>query len=362
MSYFAHASVRLTKANSLEKLATRQSSDLPILFAGGKKVVSAWNRLRKHDALPVDLNRASFRGEYFSKADFSGLHLENTNFSTSILQEANLSKSHLYRANFVNADLRGADLSGAHLVEANLSYANLTGASLAGATLDKTSLECALLVDVDLSGAAINECCVYGLSAWNLSLATTVQKNLIITPKDEPAIVVDDLEIAQFLYLLLSSNSIRSAIDTITSKVVLILGRFSVERKAVLDVVRSLLRNSGYVPVLFDFEAPRSRDLTETISLFAHLARFVIADVTDPRSVPQELMRIVPSMPSVPIQPLLLSCQEPWGMFEHFQRFPWVLPPLLYKDIEELIASFNKCAVEPAEAFCANRIVRGEGR
>jgi uncharacterized protein YjbI with pentapeptide repeats len=345
----------MSKAKSLKRLAELKSNNVPITFVGGKKVVASWNGFRKNGTIPLDLDGASFRDEYFNKANFSGLHLDQANFSNSILQEANFSGSHLYRANFAEADLRNADLSGALLLETDLSYANLTGASLAGATLDNTSLECATLVDVDLSGAVINECCVYGLSAWNLSLATTVQQNLIITPEDEPDIVVDDLEIAQFLYLLLNSQSLRRAIDTITSKVVLILGRFSGDRKAVLDVVRSLLRNRGYVPVLFDFEAPRNRDLTETISLFAHLARFVVADITDPRSLPQELMRIVPSMPSVPVQPLLLSREEPWGMFEHFQRYPWVLQPLLYEDIDALIACFDEGVVRAAESFYANR-------
>ena len=50
-----------------------------------------------------------------------------------------------------------------------------------------------------------------------------MQKNLIITPHGEPAITVDNLEVAQFIYLLLNNESVRRVIDTITSKVVLIL-------------------------------------------------------------------------------------------------------------------------------------------
>jgi hypothetical protein len=48
-------------------------------------------------------------------------------------------------------------------------------------------------------------------------------------------------------------------IDTITSKVVLILGRFTPERKSVLDAIRDQLRKRNYLPVLFDFEKPSNR-------------------------------------------------------------------------------------------------------
>jgi len=66
---------------------------------------------------------------------------------------------------------------------------------------------------------------------------------------------------------------------------VLILGRFAPERKAILDAIRDALRTRDYLPVLFDFEKPSSRDITETVSTLAHMARFVIADITDAKSI-----------------------------------------------------------------------------
>jgi hypothetical protein len=69
-----------------------------------------------------------------------------------------------------------------------------------------------------------------------------IQSDLIITDWFDPIIVVDNIEIAQFLYLLLNNQNIRHVIDTITSKVVLILGRFTPERKAILDAIRDELR------------------------------------------------------------------------------------------------------------------------
>jgi hypothetical protein len=104
------------------------------------------------------------------------------------------------------------------------------------------------------------------------------------------------------------------------------------------------------LPVLFDFEKPASRDLIETVSTLAHMARFVIADITDAKSIPQVLMAIVPNMPSVPVQPLLLASQQEYGMFEHFRRYPWVLEEVLYDDQQRLLAELSEKVIAPAEA------------
>src|SRR5438270_891546 len=78
--------------------------------------------------------------------------------------------------------------------------------------------------------------------------------------------MLDNLKIAQFIYLLLNNREIRDIIDTVAKKAVLILGRFTPERKVVLDALREALRTCGYLPILFDFEKPASRDITETVS------------------------------------------------------------------------------------------------
>ena len=77
---------------------------------------------------------------------------------------------------------------------------------------------------------------------------------MVVSRWDEPAVTVDNIEVAQFISLLLHNEKIRDVIDTITSKVVLILGRFTDERKAVLDALRGELRKRNYQPILFDFD------------------------------------------------------------------------------------------------------------
>jgi hypothetical protein len=60
----------------------------------------------------------------------------------------------------------------------------------------------------------------------------TKQQDLIITDVDEPTVTVDDIEVAQFVYLLLHNEKIRDVIDTIGKKAVLILGRFTPEQSS----------------------------------------------------------------------------------------------------------------------------------
>jgi hypothetical protein len=149
-------------------------------------------------------------------------------------------------------------------------------------------------VETNFEGANLTGCSVYGIAAWNINLAGAQQSDLVITRANEPVITVDNLEVAQFIYLLLHNDKIRGVIDTITSKAVLILGRFTPERKAVLDAMREALRQRNYLPILFDFERPTDRDFTETIMTLAGMCLFIIADITNPKSSPLELQAAVP--------------------------------------------------------------------
>jgi hypothetical protein len=136
----------------------------------------------------------------------------------------------------------------------------------------------------------------------------TRQENLIITPPGQTVIAVDNIKVAQFVYLLLNNEEIRDVIDTITSKAVLILGRFSDDRKPILNALRDALRDKGFLPIVFDFERPKRRDFTETIMTLAGMSCFVIADITNPRSAPLELQATVPDymIPFVPISDTIL--------------------------------------------------------
>src|SRR5215472_6964280 len=312
----------------------------------------------------ADLTAANLGGAYLSEAnlheaDLDKANLYRTDFSGANLREAHLNEADLTGANLYRADLSGAGLGGANLGLANLREADLTGAypnaahirgaNLSGAKLIGAYLEAAILLDTDLTGADLTGCRIYGVSAWGLKLDESKQLNLVITPEDEPQITVDNIEVAQFIYLMLHNKKIRDVIDTITSKAVLILGRFTAERKAVLDALRDELRKRNYLPILFDFAVPAARDITETVSLLARMARFIIADLTDPSSIPKELEAIVPGL-AVPVQPLLEGSSRPYAMFKDYWKYDWVLPVYRYEGLEPLLATLAEKVIAPAEA------------
>ena len=334
----------------------------------------AWNKWRKKHPIRPDLSGASLFGVNYhaeeplwkgyvtdlagidlSKANLDRAFIESTDLSRANLSEAILSGANLRRADLSNANLRGADL-----YEADLYQANLNGAILADARLTR-----ARLVDVNLENATLENCNVYGVAAWDVKLNEgTNQTNLVISDPSrtgEPPIVLDSVEVAQFVHLLLRNEKIRGVIDTVTSKTVLILGRFTAKRKRVLDALRVALRDRGFVPVLFDFPPSPNRDLTETIQLLAAMARFVIADLTDAKSLPQELTVIVPNLPSVPIQPILLESQYAYAMFEHWERYPWVLAKFLYKSEKQLLKNLEDKVIAPANSWRAGAADVGGG-
>lgn len=305
--------------------------------------ISAAN-LSGADLLETKLGKANL-----IEANLSGANLNRANLREAKLTWANLSASHLIGSDLSKANLTGANLSmanitGADLIEANLSKTNLTKARLGGANLSAANLTASLLIETDLTNADLTGSRVYGMSAWRVKLGKgTKQLGLVITPENEPEVTAEDLDVAQFLCLMLRSEKLRRSIETITSDVVLILGRFPPERKAVLDAVRDQLRNSafGYVPVVIDFQKPRSPATDESVMTLARLARFVVADLSDSKSVLQALQLIVASNPMLPVQPLIIAAQQDSGMLDIIERFPSVLRTYRYEDLAQLTADVD---------------------
>jgi hypothetical protein len=256
-----------------------------------KDGTTRWNQWRR-DFPEI---RPLLYGADLDGADLSGANLANANMIRSLLRDATLVDANLHEAN-----LDGADLSRANLTRANFCRTDLYETILSGAILESANLQGTQLAKTDFAGAQLVNCRIYGLSAWDLKVdEKTTQKDLVIVYEKPPEgqdgqrgeghVVVDDLRIAQFIYLLIHNENIRDVIETVSQKAVLILGRFTPEHKAVLDAIRKWLRDKEYVPILFDFDKPSQRDFDETVKVLAGMSRFIIADITNPSSSPLEL-------------------------------------------------------------------------
>jgi uncharacterized protein YjbI with pentapeptide repeats len=295
--------------------------------------------LAKADLIQANLSNADLTGANLAKADLSGANLSGANLANADISEAKLLQVNLYRANLTGANLSEAKLNGADLVETNLVRANLSRADMSGARV----------IGATLNGATLTDCRVFGISAWGLKGSEEAQQsNLLITAEGESEITVDNLEVAQFIYLMLHGDKIRGVINTIGQKGVLILGRFS-ERKYILEGIKTKLRDIGYVPIVFDFERPVNRDFTETVMTLAGMSRFIIADITQPKSVPLELQATVPDY-MIPMVTIIEKGEKPFSMFRDLwiKYRDWVLEPLAYDSIEQLQRVFQKAIVDPA--------------
>jgi hypothetical protein len=309
----------------------------------------------------ANLQDANLQGTRFYRAYLSGANLKRAklqgadlraNLERAQLQDAKLQNAMIENANLREAQLQRADLSGADLYRANLDTTNLTDANL-----HKAHLERALLINTKLKGAILTGARVYGISAWDVETdKETKQTELIITPRGEPEVIVDDLEVAQFIYLLVNHKKIRNFIDSVTKKGVLILGRFGGGGIEVLQAIAAWLRkreNGGYLPMLFDFPRPDSKTYTETVRTLVGLARFVIVDLSGP-SVPQEITATV-DLHEIPFVPILEKSRKNWSMFKDFLVKERVIKTVRFTDTEHLLAILPERVIAPAEKLIAKR-------
>jgi uncharacterized protein YjbI with pentapeptide repeats len=227
----------------------------------------------------------------------------------------------------IDPDLSEAYLGGADLSHADLSRADLCLAELVGANLSRANLFEAELLEANLSGANLFKAEVLGanLSGANLFKADLSRANLRL--------------------------GIRKIIDTVGRKGVLLLGRFTEGRIAVLERLREELRKRGYLPIVFNFDKPETKDFTETVRLLAGLSKFVIADLTSPKSAPYELGAIV-SQTMIPFKPIIAGDETPFAMLQDsWINYPdRVFQPLHYSSVDALIASLDEKIIRPAEA------------
>jgi hypothetical protein len=260
------------------------------------------------------------------------------------LRSADLEEADLRAADCAGADFSGATLRNAQLGHANLSWARFIGADLTGASVRAAQLTHAVLLRTRVEGADFGYCHVYGISAWDLTGTAVDENELLVTPPGEARLRTDSLSLAQLMYFLSRREHARDVIDALSRRIVLVLGNFKSERKAILRVIGGELRRKEFLPMIFDFAGPAHKDTTGTVETLARLASFIVADLTDPSSVPHELATTVPFLRTTPVVLLRELGASGYSMVDDLQAYPWVLevqqygsPELLVRKLPDII-------------------------
>jgi uncharacterized protein YjbI with pentapeptide repeats len=304
--------------------------------------------------------KSDFSCADLTQASMSLLKCIETNFNCADLSRALLHESTVFVCNFDEADLEDASLNGALLNGSSFRNARLwsTGWSLSdlsGCNLNGADLSFAHFIKTKLGGADLTGARVYGVNCWDVEVSDeTIQRDLIVTPAKDPTISVDDIRVAQFVHLILTNSNLRTVINTIGQKAVLILGRFGGGGIEVLRAVRKGLRECGYLPMIFEFARPEDKTYTDTVRTLAGLARFVVVDLSGP-SVPQELYCTVPHT-KIPFVPILEKGKHPYSMFVDLLEYGWVLRPIVeFESTEDLLLQLPERIIRPAETRIAIR-------
>ena len=325
-------------------------------------------RLNHAELIGAKMWRAYMRKAILDCADLSGASMVGAHLSRASIRDANLCGIEAYEAVFLEADIFNSNLSSAKLCRSDFRFAQVLNCNLKQADLSESSLRNADFTDSDLEGASLefcianrtkfinarlSTCRVYGANFWDIDTTGASQRDLRVDPygggsrnviikadghqeRPLPVISVDDLEIAHFIYSVATNSGFKKIIEKMTSKLVLILGRFSAASMQDLLAIKDELSALNLIPVIFNFDGPLSRDSMETVSTIAHLCKFVVANLTEARSVLQELQHIIPNLPSVPVIPIIAASHPLPGMLDHLRNFRNLLPLETYRDTKHL--------------------------
>ena len=166
----------------------------------------------------------------------------------------------------------------------------------------------------------ITETVVYGIAAWDLQTSKEMKQSKLVIEKTyelysdlirqgKVPLMVDDIELAQFVYYLSNHKKMRDALNIMNDRGVLLLGRFKDGGLERLYSMREWFRGKGYMAMIFDFARPDNLSLTETVVTMAGLSKFVVVDLSG-SSVPAELQSILGQ-----IKKPVLAFGDPYALF-----------------------------------------------
>ena len=90
--------------------------------------------------------------------------------------------------------------------------------------------------------------------------------------------------------------------------------------------------------------------------LLAGMSKFVIADITNPKSAPLELQATVPEM----MIPFIQEGEQPFAMLQDLwiKHRDWVFEPIEYSSVDRLIQTMDAEIIGPAETRFDELVMR----
>lgn len=255
-----------------------------------------------------------------NKVNFSGMNLSGLSIYSAFAEGLNLQNAVIEDTRFEEGDFSRADFSGATFRNTMFNKTILTGAIFDGATFVNCNLNRVNLVGASFRVKEITETVIYGISAWDLETSDDMKQSKLVIEKTyefysdliqqgKIPMMVDDIELAQFIYYLSSHKKMRDALNIMNNRGVLLLGRFKEGGLKRLYSMREWFQNKGYMAMIFDFERPDNLSLTETVVTMAGLSKFIVVDLSGP-SVPAELQAIL-----IQIKKPVLAFGDPYALF-----------------------------------------------
>jgi hypothetical protein len=194
---------------------------------------------------------------------------------------------------------------------------------------------------------------VYGISAWDLKTDPAMKQSRLVIEKSyelysdiiasgKIPMMVDDIEMAQFVYYLSSHKNMRNMINILNSKGVLLLGKFKDGGLERLYKLMDWFKARNYTPMLFDFDRPNNLDYTETVITMAGLSKFIVADLSG-GSVPQELYATLSSFQ----KPVIVYSDQPaYSMFKDIKRKNRFSYEIVFADEKDLYEKMENSVKE----------------
>lgn len=320
--------------------------------------------LKEADLTGANLDGTNLEHVNARSAIFDGVEAHKPNFEVSTLRGARFRGARFSEARFHRAYLRDTNLSDATFAGCWFRFATLDGARCQNTNFSSSDLRHASMVQTNLKGADLTDVQVFGISAWGVETDAHTRQDLIVGIRanqlDAP-LRAPNLSTAQLLALMLDTTGVRTVIDAVTSKLVLILGSFSPAEKVVLDALRRSLQDHGYVAVEFDFQRPSERDYAETVLSLVGMSRFVVADFTNAKEVRAEVAQARRQYKRVPIIPIAKEgVSLPITIANSFS--PEELQLMVrYRHVDDLLHKVRVSIIEPAEER-VRRIAEGISR